>query len=88
MRLHTAMKRAFAAPARALLPLGVRVRMAAWIDHLNSRSATRTAVPAALRDRLRAEMAADVEQLSALLDYDFAACWWRGNVAGEAHSDR
>jgi hypothetical protein len=87
-RLHAAMKRAFAAPARALLPLGSRARVAAWIDRWNSRSATRAEVPAALRDRLRSEMRADVERLSALLDYDFAARWWSGDAAGEVHSSR
>jgi hypothetical protein len=74
--LHAAMKRVLAAPARAVLPLGLRVRLAAWLDRVSSRPAPRAELPDRVRNRLREELREDVTWLSERLDQDLVRRWW------------
>jgi hypothetical protein len=74
--LHRALKRLFAAPARALLPARLRLDWLQRWDRLSSREAERAPLDPALAARLRREVRLDVERLAALLGRDLGA--WLG----------
>ncbi len=56
----------------------LRRRVIRPLRMLNRKRVDREPMPAALRQRLRQELAPDVELLSHLLDRDLAELWWKG----------
>ena len=74
--LHFWLKRAFAAPARALLPAQVRLNLISFLDRWNSREERRAPLVPWLREELRAECRSDVERLGRLIQRDLSS--WIG----------
>jgi hypothetical protein len=70
-RLHFALKRAFATPARALLPDRTRRGLIRWLDRVNSREVQRTPLDASIRQQLGEAFRGDLELLSDLVGRDF-----------------
>lgn len=73
--LHYGLKKVFARPVRALLPLRARLALIKLLDRVNSRQEARAGLDPALRAALREECRPDVERLGELLGRDYAALW-------------
>jgi hypothetical protein len=83
-RLHDFLVRRIR-PVRTLArvhPARLQHGLYSWARELNTRKGKRPAVPAALRRRLEAELAAEIERLERLLGRDLSH--WRGQVARRA----
>lgn len=70
--LHRGLKRLFAAPARRVLPLRLRLRLIEGLDRITSVERPRSPLDPGLRQRLVEECAPDVERLAALLGRSLA----------------
>jgi hypothetical protein len=70
-KLHYAMKKAFAAPTRALLPAKFRFRLIKVVDRINSTPSEKERLDASVREQLAEDFRPGVERLSALLGTDY-----------------
>lgn len=71
-KLHSALKVAFAAPARALLSPRLRLDLIGWLDRLNSRELRRNPIDAELERQLREELRPEIERLGELTGHDLS----------------
>lgn len=71
-QLHYWLKKLFAAPARALLPAKLRLRLIVRLDQANSRPEKRQPLDPQLEQRLKLECRPDVLRLGQMLDRDLS----------------
>lgn len=71
-RVHSLLKRFFAAPTRALLPAELRLRLITWLDRVNSRTQQRDSLDPELVAQLKAECRPDIIKLGEMLNRDLS----------------